>query len=150
MSEEASAEDCLDVGDALSSSAAVRTATSADAWLRAMVEFEVALALAGMEAGCLSGESAHVIARRLSATGLGAAELDARGVLAEAVATGTPVVPLLRRLRAVLPGEVRGDLHVGATSQDVVDTSLMLLLARSSRLVLADAAAVSGACAVLA
>jgi 3-carboxy-cis,cis-muconate cycloisomerase len=139
-----------DLGDALTTTAPARQATSATAWLRAMVEVEVALALAGAEVGRVRDASAHTIARCLGGDALADDVLDVPGILAEAASTGTPVVPLLRRLRAALPASTRGDLHVGATSQDVVDTALALVLRRSSRVLLADALAVADACAVLA
>ncbi len=139
-----------DLGDSMTSTPAVLAATSTTAWVRAMVEVEVALAAAGADVGCVPPASAHAVARRLGGDALDAAALDVAGVVAEAPATGTPVVPLLRRLRAVLPAAVRGDLHVGATSQDVVDTALVLLLRRAGDLVLVDAAAAADACADLA
>jgi 3-carboxy-cis,cis-muconate cycloisomerase len=139
-----------DLGDALTSSAAVLQATSSTSWLRAMVEFEVALALAGAEVGRVPGQAAHTIARCLGGEALAEDVLDVPGILAEAPVTGTPVVPLLSRLRNALPARARGNLHVGATSQDVVDTALALVLRRTARVLLADALAVADACAALA
>ncbi len=135
---------------ALTSGEQVRAVTSTTAWLRAMVEVEVALALAGAEVGRVPVANAHLIARLLGPDSLPDSGLDVPGICAEASETGTPVVPLLRRLRRVLPAAARGDLHVGATSQDVVDTSVSLLLRRGADVVLQDAAAVADACAELA
>jgi 3-carboxy-cis,cis-muconate cycloisomerase len=54
----------------------------------------------------------------------GAVGLDA----AEVEAGGNPVIPLVAALRARLSGEPARWLHRGLTSQDVVDSALMLLL----------------------
>ncbi len=43
---------------------------------------------------------------------------------------GVPVIALVAELRRALPEAVRDSLHKGATSQDVVDTALMLCLSR--------------------
>lgn len=48
-------------------------------------------------------------------------------VLADEVAlAGTLAIPLVKRLRAILPGAAADALHKGATSQDLADTVLML------------------------
>jgi 3-carboxy-cis,cis-muconate cycloisomerase len=39
---------------------------------------------------------------------------------------GTPVLPLLEEIRSRLPEKHAGHLHMGSTTQDVVDTALML------------------------
>ena len=46
-----------------------------------------------------------------------------------AVASDGVVVPeLIRQLREIIPEQYRASLHLGATSQDVIDTSLMIRL----------------------
>ncbi len=56
----------------------------------------------------------------------------------------------MRALRAEVGGEAAGCVHYGATSQDIVDTAAVLVSRRALELVLADAAAVTAACAGLA
>ncbi len=60
------------------------------------------------------------------------------------------MVPLVARLRAAVPEAVRPDVHLGATSQDIVDTALMLMARRALAPVLADAAGAADAAAGLA
>jgi 3-carboxy-cis,cis-muconate cycloisomerase len=47
------------------------------------------------------------------------------------VASATPVVPLVEELRAIVPSEYAADVHRDATSQDILDTALCLVAARS-------------------
>lgn len=59
------------------------------------------------------------------------ADLAARSVLG-----GNPLIPLLADLRSRLPDDVAGWLHKGATSQDIIDTALMLTAKRARAAVL--------------
>ena len=96
---------------------------SAEADIRAMLSFEAALAQAQAEHGIVSKETAA----RMSE---GWATFQP-GVLAlrRAVASDGVVIPeLVRQLRKAVSGEAAEKVHFGATSQDVIDTSLMLRL----------------------
>lgn len=98
---------------------------SSDQALVEMITFETALAEAEGAEGVIPAETADVIAARLAEV-----ELD-RTALAAGVAIDGVVVPeLVRQLRESLPANVAGHVHFGATSQDVIDTSLALRLKR--------------------
>ena len=91
------------------------------AFLTAMVEVENAWLTALVTSGV-----APTIARTdLTAT---VAEVDVEAIAADAEADGTPVVGLVALLRDRTGGEPARWLHRGLTSQDVVDTALMLCL----------------------
>lgn len=62
---------------------------------------------------------------------------DVAGLARAAQGGGNPLIPTLKAMRAQLPAGSRA-LHLGATSQDVIDTALMLLVRRVSETVLAD------------
>jgi 3-carboxy-cis,cis-muconate cycloisomerase len=96
---------------------------SFEAELAAMLAFERALAEAEAGHGVISGEAATAIGKALADFRPDIAELKA-GTARDGV-----VVPeLVRQLRAAT-GEPHGDkVHFGATSQDVIDTALMLRL----------------------
>lgn len=96
---------------------------SATADLAAMVRFEVGLAAAEAEAGLIPAEAATAIAAALADLRLDPADFR------DAVARDGVIVPeLVRRLRAAV-GPIHGaSVHKGATSQDVIDSSLMLRL----------------------
>ncbi|MDW5313014.1 3-carboxy-cis,cis-muconate cycloisomerase [Rhizobium sp. PL01] len=96
---------------------------SAEADIRAMLAFETALVRAQAEHGIVSKETATRIAE-ICAT----FQPDVLA-LRHAVATDGVVIPdLVRQLRIAVGGEAAEKVHFGATSQDVIDTSLMLRL----------------------
>ncbi len=117
--------------DPLFGATAVSAALEDAAWVGALCEVESALARACAAAGAVSLGDALEVARACS-------EL-ARTPPAElgrlAVPDGNPVVPLVRLLRARTPGDV---VHLGATSQDVLDTAAMLVAGRALGVVVAD------------
>jgi 3-carboxy-cis,cis-muconate cycloisomerase len=124
-----------------------RTAAEVDdrAWLQAMLDFEAALARAGARAGLLPADEAETIAAACRAERFDVAQLGR-----DAGASGNPVVPLLRALRAELPEDAAAHLHRGATSQDVLDTAAMLVARRALVPLLDDASVAAAACARLA
>ncbi len=130
---------------ALSGDARVDTATGDGAWLQAMLDFEGGLAAALATAGLIPRSAASGIAARCRADWF-----DAAGLGARAVASGNPVVPLVRDLTALVPESARPYVHYGATSQDALDTAACLVAYRALGPVLADLRAAADACADLA
>jgi 3-carboxy-cis,cis-muconate cycloisomerase len=110
----------------------VADAVSEDAWLRALIEVEAALARAVGE---------HERAEAILSSNVTLAE-----IADETSETASPLVGLVRRLREQAGPEV----HVGATSQDIVDTATMLVLRRAVGPLLTDARAAAETCAQLA
>ena len=106
----------------LSGTPAMSAAVSDEAWLQAMLDTEAALARGGAAAGLFPVDAAERIA-----AGCRAESFDLAALGQAAVASGTPVVPVLTALRASLPAEVARFVHWGATSQDVLDTAAMLV-----------------------
>jgi 3-carboxy-cis,cis-muconate cycloisomerase len=98
---------------------------SVESFVGGMVEFERALALALADTGI-----APVPEARAVATACEELVPDPMGVLAGTWDVGTPVIPLLDVIRGRIEGEARRWLHHGATTQDVVDTALMLVSGR--------------------
>ena len=96
---------------------------TADAEIAAILQFEVALANAAAAEDVISETAAAAVADACSGF---RPDLDA---LAAGVARDGVVVPaLLSQLRHHLPDEHRPALHFGATSQDALDTALVLRL----------------------
>ena len=120
-------------------------ATSDHAWVTRMLEFEAALAVAEARAGVVPPEAADAIGRCCRSIDV---DLAALGHAARLGAT--PVIPLVAQLRRLLPPEAARWAHFGATSQDVLDTALMLVLQRGLELVSDDLHRLSGAAAALA
>lgn len=120
-------------------------AASDQAWLRAMVEVEVALAVACARAGLIPESDA----RRIEAVASDLV-LDAAAIAMEASATGTPIMALLERLRAAVGSEVAVSVHWGATSQDIVDSATMCIASNALEAILDDISGASEAAARLA
>ncbi len=125
-----------------------REALSGEAWLRAMLEAEGALAVAGARAGLIPHEAAKAIVSCCDADRFDAEEIGRRGR-----AQGNPVPPLVRALTEAV-SEVSEDaashVHRGATSQDIMDTAAMLVCRRSLGMILTEVDGISAACANLA
>jgi 3-carboxy-cis,cis-muconate cycloisomerase len=102
---------------------------SAEADLRAMAAFEAALAKAEADHAVIPGEAA----RRIAETCAGFSP-DLASLRAATARDGVVVPDLVKQLRAAVGEEAGKSLHLGATSQDVIDTSLMLRLTSVCRL----------------
>ena len=94
---------------------------SAAARVRSMLRFEGALAEAQAEQDIVSAVVAEEIARICAAD-----PLDLEAILADGWEAGTPVIPLLDAIEARLSAEASSWLHFGTTTQDAVDTGLIL------------------------
>ncbi|RQX16285.1 3-carboxy-cis,cis-muconate cycloisomerase [Micromonospora ureilytica] len=94
--------------------------------LQAMLDVEAALARAAADAGILPAPAAEAIVEQCRAE-----RYDAGALGRAADATGNPVVPLVGELTAAVPEDARAWVHLGATSQDVLDTALVLVAVRA-------------------
>ena len=120
-------------------------ATSDESWLAALLEVETALARAQADVGLISRADAQAIELACRSS-----SFDIETIGREASASGNPVVPLVRHLRQAV-GEPAGDqVHLGATSQDILDTATMLVARRSVDAILVDLARAADAAARLA
>jgi 3-carboxy-cis,cis-muconate cycloisomerase len=115
------------------------------AFLQAMLDVEVALAGALASVGIATEAAASEIAGAADASAL---DLDEIG--RSAGAQGTPVTGMLSALRERLSDDAAAHLHEGATSQDIVDTALMLVAHRALEPLIGQLAAAADACAGLA
>ena len=124
----------------------VVAATSDEAWLRAMLAFEAALAHAAADVGLVPRTAAEAVAGACAALGPPQLAQVAAGFERDA----TPVVALLDAVRQVLPAGAGAALHVGATSQDVMDTALVLVARDAARALDGDVVALADRLARLA
>jgi 3-carboxy-cis,cis-muconate cycloisomerase len=116
----------------------VAEAVSDAAVLRAMLRFEGTLARAEAGAGLIPAEHAAAIEEACRGPAPDVAVLGR-----ESAESGAPVVPLLARLRDRLAPDVAPSLHLGATTQDVMDTATMIVTAGALHLILDDLSAIS-------
>ena len=131
--------------DAVLCRGAVHDATTAVAWLQAMLDAEAALARASAAAGLMDADAAEAIAAVCRAE-----HFDVAAIGQAAAATGSPVVPLVRALTDAVDGPAAAHVHRGATSQDILDTAAMLIAARALRPLTDDLRAAADAAADLA
>jgi 3-carboxy-cis,cis-muconate cycloisomerase len=125
---------------------------SDDATLRHMCRFEIALAKAQGEAGVIPAAAAATIAAALEAYEPPIGEAREKLFFAAAKA-GTLAIPLVRLLTAAVrarDAQAASYVHFGATSQDVIDTALMLQLAEALALIATDLERLCAAAAQLA
>ncbi|TYB61922.1 3-carboxy-cis,cis-muconate cycloisomerase [Nonomuraea sp. PA05] len=109
-------------------------ATGDLAVLQAMLDAEAALTRAQAALGLAPAEAADAV----SSAAARADAFDLPGLVARARSGGNPVIPLVEDLRDAA-GPPHGEyVHRGATSQDIVDTALMLVARRALAPVLAD------------
>jgi len=122
------------------------TAEVADtALLQAMLDVEAAHARACAGAGLVPQHAADAIA------GAAVAErFDAGALAAEAARHATPVIGVVAALKDAAGAEAAPWVHRGLTSQDVMDTALMLVARRALGPLLADAYEAADAAALLA
>ncbi|MFJ5536596.1 class-II fumarase/aspartase family protein [Vreelandella titanicae] len=94
-----------------------------DAMVRAMLAFELALAEVQEASGAVPSGVSQQMREQLECANVNVAEI------AEGIASGGNVaIPFVKQSRALLADEIKRYWHQGATSQDVVDSALMLLL----------------------
>jgi 3-carboxy-cis,cis-muconate cycloisomerase len=120
-------------------------ATSERAWVAAMLQVEAALARAESRVGLIPGEIAEAISAHGSVD-----EYDIAQLGRDAARSANLVIALVSALRDKVGKEAAGFVHLGATSQDILDTAMMLIAQRGLGFVLEDLARVSDAAASLA
>jgi len=122
--------------ESLATTPALAALFSDESVLRAMLEFETALAQAEARHGLIPMQAADAIA-----TAARPDKFDI-AVLAEATfRAGTPAIPLVKMLTDLVrktDAEAARFVHWGATSQDAADTAMSLLLKRAEPILIAD------------
>ncbi|MFF7880842.1 3-carboxy-cis,cis-muconate cycloisomerase [Streptomyces sp. NPDC020794] len=106
--------------------------TTDGAFLGALLDAEAALTRAQAGLGLAPDAAASAV------SAVAAADLDVRSIALRARGGGNPVIPLVADLTAAVGKEYGPYVHRGATSQDILDTALMLVARRTLDLVLAD------------
>ncbi|WP_430869614.1 3-carboxy-cis,cis-muconate cycloisomerase, partial [Cupriavidus basilensis] len=129
-------------------SAATLAAFSDAGTVQRMLDFEAALARAEARCGVIPEDAAEIIAATCRAD-----EIDLDALAAAAVAAGNLAIPLVRQLTARVKSrdeQAARYVHWGATSQDAIDTGMVLQLREALQAIDTDLHAVGDACAALA
>src|SRR5205807_7263553 len=103
------------------------------------------LAHAEVRAGIIPQEAADAIAASCKVE-----RFDIAALYREAALAGTPAIPLVRMLTAQVDGDAQKFVHWGATSQDAIDTALMLQMRDGLDLLIDGLQGICAACATLA
>ena len=129
----------------LFTTAAMRAAFADAARLQRMLDVEAALARAQAKLGLIPAEAAAEIAAKADLSRFDLAAIGAGTVLA-----GYPIIPLVKALSEACSEPAGRFVHWGATTQDIVDTALMLQIRNGLALIAGDLEGVAIALADLA
>lgn len=133
-----------DLGEAMFSTRRMSAIFSGESLAQRMLDFEAALARAEAQAGLIPQEAATAIGSKCRA------ELfDLRKLYEDAATTGTPAIPLVKMLTELVEEDARGFVHWGSTSQDVIDTGMILQVRDGLDLLIDELMAVGAACVSL-
>ncbi len=131
--------------DSLFSTSQMSAVFSSESHVHKMLLFEAALARAEARAGIIPQEAANAISAACKI------ELfDVPALYREAARAGTLAIPLVRMLTSHVAGDAQKFVHWGATSQDAIDTALMLQIRDGLDLLITNLLAVCEPCAHLA
>lgn len=131
------------IRDRAAATAEMLAAFGDEALIRAALDFEKALALAQAEEGVMTPAEAAAIASACAII-----TIDIATLAEEAAHAGTLAIPLVKHIRAGVATanpQAAGKVHLGATSQDVADTALMLQAKAGAALIDADLLRMAGA-----
>jgi 3-carboxy-cis,cis-muconate cycloisomerase len=122
--------------ESLATTPALAEVFSDESVLRAMLEFEAALARAEARVGIIPTEAAKAITACATP-----ADFDISALANATFRSGSPAIPLVKALTEKVRRtnqEASRFVHWGATSQDVVDTAMSLLLKRAEPILKRD------------
>lgn len=111
---------------------------TAISFLGYLLQVEAAIAVSAARTGVVGADDAAAVVAACTPTLLPLSDVEA-GVVRDA----TPVIVVVDRLRAAVPPSAQGAVHVGATSQDVVDTANMLYARDVISVIVSDSVAVA-------
>ena len=101
--------------------------------VQGMLDFEAALARAQAAAGVIPASAGAAIASACRAEGF-----DLNAIVAASSVAGTLAIPLVEQLTVAVAqrdAEAAGYVHWGSTSQDVIDTAMVLATRRALALI---------------
>ena len=134
----------VSIFDGLYARGAAAAAVEGSAWLEALLEVEAALAQAQADAGAIGREAADAVEAACRPDLYDPAALAARGA-----DFANPVPALVEALRERAGGAAAA-VHIGATSQDILDSAAMLIAMRAVAAIRLDLAGAADSAADLA
>jgi 3-carboxy-cis,cis-muconate cycloisomerase len=119
---------------------AMRAVFADEARLQRMLDVEAALARAEAKVGLIPSEAAKEITAKADV-----ARFDLAAIGRGTELVGYPIVPLVKALAAACEGDAGRWVHWGATTQDIIDTALVLQLREAFELIRQDLAGTEAA-----
>jgi len=123
--------------------AAMREAFGEPALIRNCVKVEAALARAQARLGIVPQEAAAAITKAADAIVSGRDALDMERLKRETATVGFPILPLVRQL-SERAGDAGRWLHWGATTQDIIDSAVVLQIRDGLALIETELTALRG------
>jgi 3-carboxy-cis,cis-muconate cycloisomerase len=102
---------------------------SDQAYARALVEVETALARAEARVGVIPQAAAEQISKAADSN-----KIDIESLSKGALRSGFPIIALVQELQRLVGGQAASYVHWGATTQDIMDTACVLQLRAASKL----------------
>ena len=134
-----------DLGETMFASPEMAAIFSGQSMVQRMLDVEAALARAQARAGMISQQAAAAIGSKCRV------ELfNLEALFHDAAASGTPAIPLVRMLTELVEEDTRKAVHLGVTSQDVIDTATMLQIRGGVDLLIDRLPDIAEGCATLA
>src|SRR2546428_5290759 len=134
-----------DLGETMFASPEMAAIFSGQSMVQRMLDVEAALARAQARAGMIPQQAAAAIGAKCRV------ELfNLEALFHDAAEAGTPAIPLVRMLTELVDEDTRKAIHLGVTSQDVIDTATMLQIRGGVDLLIARLLDIAQGCAALA
>src|SRR5439155_952378 len=134
-----------DVGGTMFASPEMAAIFSGRTMVQRMLDVEAALARAQARAGMIQQQAAAAIGAKCRVELL---NLDA--LFRDAAEAGTPAIPLVRMLTELVDDDARKAVHLGVTSQDIIDTATVLQIREGVDLLIGRLLDIAQACATMA
>src|SRR5262244_315226 len=109
--------------------AEISQALTDEAYVRALVEVETALARAEARVGVIPQAAANQIANAADPN-----KIDLEALAKGTARSGFPIIALVQEIRKAVGGEAASFVHWGATTQDIMDTACVLQLRSAAEL----------------
>src|SRR5438445_8841953 len=134
-----------DLGETMFASPEMAAIFSGRSMVQRMLDVEAALARAQARAGMIPQQAAAAIGAKCRV------ELfNLEALFHDAAEAGTPAIPLVRMLTELVDEEARKSVHLGVTSQDIIDTATILQIREGVDLIIDRLLAVAHGCASMA
>ena len=134
-----------DLGETMFASPEMAAIFSGRTMVQRMLDVEAALARAQARAGMIQQQAAAAIGAKCRVELL---NLDA--LFRDAAEAGTPAIPLVRMLTELVDDDAGKAVHLGVTSQDIIDTATVLQIREGVDLLIGRLLDIAQACATMA